>query len=203
MGSWTDDDIIAVEGYLEDVKEYIDTRKCDALLHLDFLMDLQEKLEKKYTPTYNMVFQDIMRDDPVYAAAVALFADVEFAMEGMCQNRNSLPTLYTDGKDVKLRCDKILADIAEVSAATFEASDLKKLFRAMEKTVMKLDTDPTLGRADNVRWRVVLWKVCVYMLRFPPCSVPSLRASFDPFRSQSVQSACSSSTLPFIPYSQY
>ena len=154
MGSWTDDDITAVEGYLEDVKEYIDTRKCDAMLHLDFLKALQEKLEEKYTPTYNMVFQDIMRDDPVYAAAVALFADVEFAMEGMCQNRNSLPTLYMDGKDVKLRCDKILVGIAEVSAATFEASDLKKLFRAMEKTVMKLDTDPTIGRADNVRWRV-------------------------------------------------
>ena len=193
--SWTDDDLLALDGYLGKVEAYINMRKRDALKILVFLKGLQEKLEKKYTPTYNMVGEDLARDDPGHAAAVAFFAEVQCrvqcAMEGkgaLCQNRNTIPMLFEDGAKVKPEADKILAGIAKVSGAAFKESPLKKFFRVVEKAAMKLAGDPTLGRADNVRWRVL--EVVRLHVAFPSL----LRASFDPFRSQAVQSACCSST---------
>jgi hypothetical protein len=154
--SWTGDDLLALDRYLEKVKEYINRRKRDALQDLDKLKGLQEELEGQYTGTYEKVARDLARDDLGHAAAVEYFAEAQCAMEGndaLYQSMNRLPQLCQAGASVKPEVDKLLARIAEVSASreAFKASPLKNFFRAMEKTAMKLAGDPNLGRADNVR----------------------------------------------------
>ena len=170
VGCWTDEDLSAVDGILEKVDTFICMRKEATALNVDFLVALRDKLEAKYKNIYEEVGALLRGDDDYYAKALIIFAEAQRATEGkgtLCQDRNSLPTLYMDGEKIQSEYDKIVGQIvADIVAASgseemkFMAASLKSLFRAMEKTVMKASSDPNLGRADNVRKSVgfVSWR---------------------------------------------
>ena len=57
--------------------------------------------------------------------------------------------MYEDAVQIQPTFKEIFANIANETGGTF-SSNLKRIFRALEKTAMKQATDPTLDRADNV-----------------------------------------------------
>ena len=169
VGSWTDEDLSAVDDNLEGVNVFICTRKEATALTFDFLEALRDRLQAKYEPTYDAV-GGLLKDDEYHAKALIVFAEAQRDTEGkgtLCQDRNSLPTLYMAAQKIQSKYDKIVGQIvAGIVAASgseemkFMAASLKCLFRAMEKTVLKASADPNLGRADNVRKSVglVSWR---------------------------------------------
>ena len=169
VGSWTDEDLSAVDDNLEGVNVFICTRKEATALTFDFLEALRDRLEAKYEPTYDAV-GGLLKDDEYHANALIVFAEAQRDTEGkgtLYQSMNYLSQLYMAAHKIQSEYDKIVGQIvAGIVAASgseemkFMAASLKSLFRAMEKTVMKASSDPNLGRADNVRKSVgfVSWR---------------------------------------------
>ena len=154
-GSWSDDDYDMVDDLLETATAYIQTRKDETAQYIDVLMNVIDKLQAKYTPTYIAVGGLIALEEG-YAEAIALFTNVTDIhctsgdIGSMCQGMNHLSQLYMAAAKIQPRFDEKLERIANASKGVFTKSPLKNLFRAVEKTVMKHSQDPTLGRADNV-----------------------------------------------------
>lgn len=58
--------------------------------------------------------------------------------------------LYEDAVKIKPTFDSTFEEVASTTNGTFTAANPKRIFRALEKTVMKPANNPTLDRADNV-----------------------------------------------------
>jgi hypothetical protein len=150
--SWSDNDNDMAKHYLEEAVAYINTRKENTAQNVDLLMAVVSELRLGFTSIYNAVGDRIAKERG-YADAIAFFANLQGALGSpgsMCQGRNHLIALYLDGANIKPLFDELIGKIAKASKGVFKESPLKHLFRAVEKTAMKLATDPNLGRADNV-----------------------------------------------------
>ena len=153
-GRWTSEERTAInEQHLKLSKSFLNQCKAEAAKDLGQLKDVRDKLEKKYTPLYDVTANMIQTDDPAWPQALKLGNKLEGQSKtgsSFCQDRNQLVRLYQDAQRVKPTFDSVFSEIAASTNGEFTPGTLKPLFRALEKTVMKRSDDPTLDRADRV-----------------------------------------------------
>jgi hypothetical protein len=183
--TWSVDDISALDSLLGDVSEYLHKRKEKTALDLDHIKSVENELRTSFTNIYSAV-ADRIASEPGNAEAIALFNEMSDTMEdnprgrhaSMCQGRNKLHALYTDGNATKPPFDQIMAAIAQATDGEYMPSPLKHLFRAAEKMYMKPSRDPNLGRSDTV-YDIVRCMVVYDTMNGMASGIRALQASKD------------------------
>ena len=115
------------------------------------LKEIRAKLETKYVEAYAAVSKVISQDDPAWPKLLVLGQQMESnKARAFCQSRNKLVAMYEDAVQTKPIFGDIFGTIAGTTNGTFTGAPPKRIFRALEKTVMKPAGHPNLDKADNV-----------------------------------------------------
>jgi serine/threonine protein kinase len=147
---WTDDQRNSVEQHIKYAKTFLDECKRKTVNDLDTLKHVRLKLETKYVATYKAV-SDLLKDEAAWSDILKLGQLNESENDTtFCQSRNGLIAMYEDAVLIQPTFDRIFTEIASECNGTFTSVTPKRMFRALEKTVMKPPNDMNLNRADNV-----------------------------------------------------
>ena len=150
-GKWTKEQQMTVKKNIQDTRNYLDQCKLKAAQDLTTLKQVREQLETEYVETYTAVSKLISKKDEAWSSLIALGQEMEAQnVPTFCQSRNGMVPMYLDAVGIKSTFDQIFGEVASSTNGTFTSAPLKRIFRALEKTVMKPSNDPTLNRADNV-----------------------------------------------------
>jgi hypothetical protein len=136
--------------HLSEAKIFLDSCKSQATNQKNDLKQVRAKLETRYVKMYSAM-QEMIMEDPSWNSILQVGQKLMSKnVPTFCQSRNGLVPMYEDAVTVKPTFDTIFGDIATATGGEFLSSSMKRMFRALEKTVMKQDSDPNLNRADNV-----------------------------------------------------
>jgi hypothetical protein len=142
--SWNPEQKIKAKESIKAAKKYLDTCKEKTVNDIDTLKELCIKLETKYVDTYKAV-STLLSDDSAWSSILKIGKAAE------SENLSSFyQDLYEDAVKIKPTFDSTFEEVASATNGTFTAANPKRIFRALEKTVMKPANNPTLDRADNV-----------------------------------------------------
>ena len=148
--SWTVEQRKQTQHHLTAAKQYLDTCKNQASHEIDDLKQVRAKLEKRYVKMYAAMTEMIM-EDPSWTAILEIGQKLKNNnIPTFCQSRNGLVPMYEDAVGVKPTFEQAFGEIAHASNGIVTFPSMKRIFRALEKTAMKQNSDPNLNRADNV-----------------------------------------------------
>ena len=154
---WTSEQIEQVRTLQKEGRKIIQKSLDQARDHREELKDHIAREAKKakadkFRDMYLSV-HSLIKDDEGFKEACALCQTLKVSAEEKVpdfrQQTNDLVALYMNGCRVKSSFDKIVGEIAEDTGAVHEMGNVKKLWRALEKTGLR--ADPNLRwRADNI-----------------------------------------------------
>ena len=148
-GKWTKEQEMMVKKDIQGARNYLDQCKLGAAQELTTLKQVREQLETEYVETYTAVSKLISKKDEAWSSLIALGQEMEAQIVPTFNNNKMVP-MYSAAADIKPTFDQIFGEVASSTNGTFTSAPLKRIFRALEKTVMKPSNDPNLNRADNV-----------------------------------------------------
>ena len=150
-GSWSQEQKEAVEIHIQAARAYLDACKAAAVQEIPLLKEIRAKLETKYVKAYAAVSEVISQDDPAWPKLLVLGQQMESnKARAFCQSRTKLIAMYEDAVEIKPTFDDIFGTIAGTTNGKFTGAPPKRIFRALEKTVMKPAGHPNLDMANNV-----------------------------------------------------
>ena len=150
-GKWTKEQQMTVKKHIQEARSFLNTCKTGAAQEITTLTEVRAQLETEYVETYTAVSKLISKNDEAWSSVIALGQKMEAQnAPGFCQSRNGMVPMYLDAVEIQTTFGQIFGEVASSTNGTFTSAPLKRIFRALEKTVMKPLNDPNLNRADNV-----------------------------------------------------